>query len=43
MRAGIDPIRLEVLKSAFDTIADEMALILTACRASAPQRCLACI
>lgn len=28
MRAGIDPIRLEVLKNAFDTIADEMALIL---------------
>ena len=28
MRNGIDPIRLEVLKNAFDTIADEMALIL---------------
>ncbi len=28
MRPGIDPIRLEVLKNAFDTIADEMALIL---------------
>ncbi|MEQ8964991.1 MAG: hydantoinase B/oxoprolinase family protein [Azospirillaceae bacterium] len=28
MREGIDPIRLEVLRNAFDTIADEMALIL---------------
>ena len=28
MRTCIDPIRLEVLKNAFDTIADEMALIL---------------
>jgi len=28
MRVGIDPIRLEVIKNAFDTIADEMALIL---------------
>src|SRR4051812_3839765 len=27
-RSNIDPIRLEVLRNAFDTIADEMALIL---------------